>query len=41
MKKNVDFISLDSSLAQWLSEQLRTCAPRTRRRRNCGKPWGI
>lgn len=29
MKKNVDFISLDSSLAQWLSEQLWTCAPRT------------
>lgn len=29
MKKNVDFISLDSSLAQWLSEQLRTCVPRT------------
>ncbi|MDR3766707.1 MAG: winged helix-turn-helix domain-containing protein, partial [Butyricicoccus sp.] len=29
MKKNVDFISLDSSLTRWLSDQLRTAAPHT------------
>lgn len=29
MKKNVGFISLDSSLTRWLSDQLRTAAPHT------------
>lgn len=29
MKKNIDFISLDSSLVKWLREALRTSAPQT------------
>ena len=29
MKKSIGFVSLDSSLAKWLAETLRTAAPRT------------
>ena len=29
MKKNVGFISLDSSLVKWLRDTLRTSAPQT------------
>ena len=29
MKKNIGFITLDSSLVQWLRETLRTSAPRS------------
>ena len=29
MKKNIGFISLDSSLVKWLRESLRTSAPQT------------